>query len=187
MRAIFDLAIYPEAPDGSDDPGPDRFVAISAAEREWPRDVDSYLRRGAQEWAAHPHFWAANAYAEIGFALWPRTDADAFGGPFVASPSAPTALVVGTTYDLATPYAGAIQLTRQLGNARLLTMEGDGHTAYGGNSACIDAALDAYLISLTLPAAGTVCQQEVPLTAPQPVPVEAATSAATALLLRAAR
>ncbi|MGK5115426.1 alpha/beta hydrolase [Geodermatophilus sp. CPCC 205506] len=187
LRAIFDLAIYPEDPDGSDDPGPDRFVAIGASEREWPRDVDSYLRRGAQEWAAYPHFWAAGAYAEIGFALWPRTDADAFGGPFVASPSAPTALVVGTTYDMATPYAGAIQLTRQLGNARLLTMEGDGHTAYGGNSPCIDAATDAYLIDLTLPADGTVCQQEVPLTAPQPVPVEAATSAATELLLRAAR
>jgi hypothetical protein len=62
----------------------------------------------------------------------------------------------------------------ELGNARLLTMEGDGHTAYGGNSACIDAAVDAYLVDGALPPAGTVCQQEVPFTAPAPAPAAAA-------------
>ncbi len=41
-------------------------------------------------------------------------------------------------------------------------MRGDGHTAYGGNSPCIDAAVDAYLEALTVPAAGTSCKQEVP-------------------------
>jgi hypothetical protein len=70
--------------------------------------------------------------------------------------------VVGTTYDPATPYRGAINLVNQLRNARLLTMQGDGHTAYGGNSPCIDAAVDAYVGQGTLPAEGTVCQQDVP-------------------------
>ncbi|MGY1636801.1 alpha/beta hydrolase [Geodermatophilus sp. SYSU D00742] len=185
FRAIFDVAVYPEEPDGSDDPGPDRFVAINASERQWPRDVDSYLERGAREWAAFPHFWATAAYAEVGFALWPRTDEDAFGGPFVASPTAPPVLVIGTTYDMATPYAGAVQMVRQLGNARLLTMEGDGHTAYAGKSPCIDAATDAFLVDLALPAEGTVCQQEVPFTAPAPAPV--GVSVAGELLVRAPR
>ena len=45
-------------------------------------------------------------------------------------------------------------------------MRGDGHTAYGGNSACIDAAVEAYLNDLTLPPAGTVCRQEVPFESP---------------------
>ena len=45
---------------------------------------------------------------------------------------------------------------RALGNARLLTMAGDGHTAYGGNSPCIDR-LTAYL-SRPLPRPGTVCR-----------------------------
>ena len=49
-----------------------------------------------------------------------------------------TPLVVATTYDPATPYRGAKNLVRDLGNARLLTQRGDGHTAYPGNSACID-------------------------------------------------
>ena len=41
-------------------------------------------------------------------------------------------------------------------------MRGDGHTAYGGNSPCIDEAVDAYLEDLDVPAAGTSCRQEVP-------------------------
>ena len=75
--------------------------------------------------------------------------------------------MVGTTYDPATPYRGARRLTALLGNARLLTMRGDNHTAYGGNSPCIDEAVDAYLEEGALPAAGTVCRQEVPFTAPE--------------------
>jgi hypothetical protein len=50
---------------------------------------------------------------------------------------------VATTYDPATPYRGAKNLVRDPGNARLLTQRGDGHTAYPGNSACIDAAVEA--------------------------------------------
>jgi TAP-like protein len=59
-----------------------------------------------------------------------------------------------------------VRLTRDLGNARLLTMRGDGHTAYGGNSACIDAAVDAYLEDGVVPAKGAKCRQEVPFVAP---------------------
>jgi hypothetical protein len=44
-------------------------------------------------------------------------------------------------------------------------MEGDGHTAYGGNSPCIDTATEAYLVDGALPAPGTVCTQEVPFAA----------------------
>jgi hypothetical protein len=65
---------------------------------------------------------------------------------------------------------------KALGNARLLTMEGDGHTAYGRNSACVNRATETYLVVGTLPAEGTVCQQEVPFLAPRPVPSGAAIS-----------
>jgi hypothetical protein len=58
-------------------------------------------------------------------------------------------------------------MVAELGNARLLTMQGDGHCAYGGNSACIDAAVEAYLVDGTLPNAGTVCEQDVPFAQPE--------------------
>jgi hypothetical protein len=41
-------------------------------------------------------------------------------------------------------------------------MRGDGHTAYGGNSPCIDNSVNAYIETLALPAKGTICQQDVP-------------------------
>jgi hypothetical protein len=70
--------------------------------------------------------------------------------------------VVATTYDPATPYRGARRLVRQLENARLLTMRGDGHTAYSGESECVDGAIHTYMHTLALPAAGTVCEQQFP-------------------------
>jgi pimeloyl-ACP methyl ester carboxylesterase len=163
IRAIMDLFVLPP-----DDPGLDRFLAINASEAQWPTDVQAYIERGAREWADFPHFYATYAYSEIPFALWPVKDEDAYGGPFTVPDSSPTPLVIGTTFDPATPYSGAIAMVQQLGNARLVTMEGDGHTAYGGNSACVDTATEAYLFEVALPAEGTVCQQEVPFEAPDP-------------------
>jgi hypothetical protein len=72
-----------------------------------------------------------------------------------------------SSYDPATPYRGAKNLVRDLGNARLLTMRGDGHTAYStGNSACVSAAVDAYVNGGVLPAPGTQCTQDVGFPAP---------------------
>ena len=45
-------------------------------------------------------------------------------------------------------------------------MRGDGHTAYGGNSPCIEAAVEAYPNELTLPPAGTVAGRIVPFDSP---------------------
>ncbi|MFD8074924.1 alpha/beta hydrolase [Streptomyces sp. NPDC059718] len=74
-------------------------------------------------------------------------------------PATAPILVVGTLRDPATPYAWARALTRQLPSARLLTWDGDGHTAYRQpGSACVDAAVDRYLLSGVLPPEGTVCR-----------------------------
>jgi pimeloyl-ACP methyl ester carboxylesterase len=170
VRAVFDQLVSPPM-----DPGLDRFYAIAGSEEMWPRGVNAYLERGAREWVDDPHFWSEYAYAEIPFALWPAHDQDAYGGSFAVGPSSPTPLVVGTTYDPATPYSSAVSTVRALGNARLLTMDGDGHTAYGRNSACIDSATETYLISGGLPAQGTVCQQEVPFVAPGALASQTAT------------
>jgi hypothetical protein len=90
-----------------------------------------------------------------------------FRGPFRVPRSSPTILVVDTTYDPATPYRGGKRLARDLGQTRLLTMRGDNHTAYLGNSSCIDENVEDYLINLALPPVGTKCDQEVPFEAPQ--------------------
>ena len=71
---------------------------------------------------------------------------------------APPILVVGTTYDPATPYPWSQAMAKQLSTGVLLTRVGDGHTGYGKGSACTDNAVDRYLLQGTAPAAGTVCR-----------------------------
>ena len=66
-------------------------------------------------------------------------------------------LVVGTTGDPATPYAWSKSLAEQLDSGQLLTWEGNGHTAYGGDASCVNDAVDAYLISGTMPKKGLTC------------------------------
>lgn len=158
---------YGRGADGSFAATTDRYFTIGALEQRYPRDVATYLRAGQRSWDEHEHFWWNNGYDELNYGLYPVRPADVFRGPFNVPRSSPTPLVVATTYDPATPYRGARNLVRELGSARLLTMRGDGHTAYGGNSACIDAAVEAYVDEGTLPPAGAQCPQDTGFSAPQ--------------------
>jgi pimeloyl-ACP methyl ester carboxylesterase len=153
--------------DGSYDPGLDRYFTIGATEQRYKRSIGLYLERGDEAWGEFDHMWWNNGYVELNYGLWPAHDKDAYYGPFRVKRSSPTPLVVATTYDPATPYRGARRLVRDLGNARLITMRGDGHTAYFGESECIDTAVDAYMNDLTLPAKGTQCIQDDPFVAPE--------------------
>jgi hypothetical protein len=69
----------------------------------------------------------------------------------------PPILVVGTTEDPATPYAGAEDLVSRIAGSRLLTFESTEHTAYT-KSPCIDHAVDGYFLRGTLPPVGLRCQ-----------------------------
>ncbi|MDX6555177.1 MAG: hypothetical protein QOD86_1372 [Miltoncostaeaceae bacterium] len=146
--------------------GNDRYIATVAVDAVWPHEVEPYLDSARQAWGLLDHMWPFAGYENAIFAFWPAAAPAAFHGPFRSSPDAPTTLVIGTTYDPATPYRWAVGLAGELGNARLLTMRGDGHTAFGSRSSCIDAAVIGYLVDGAVPAPGTVCEQEVPFVQP---------------------
>ncbi|HET6509281.1 MAG TPA: alpha/beta hydrolase [Baekduia sp.] len=165
--------------DGTFDPGNDRYFLIGAAEQKYNTNLDHYLRLGKASYDTFDHFWFNQGYVELNYGIynqWGIAPNGRFAGPFKIPNNASTPLVVATTYDPATPYRGAKALVKDLGNARLLTMRGDGHTAYGGNSDCIDGAVDAYLLSGTLPADGTACDQDVPFVQPQQATAQALAS-----------
>lgn len=166
MKFIADLS-YGRNDDGTYDPASDQFVAVDGVDSSREGGPGFYIRAGRHSYRTFDHFWQNSGYADMTFGLWPVRADDVFRGPFENPTSAPTALVIGTTYDPATPYRWAESLTRELDNASLLTMRGDGHTAYGGNSPCIDAAVEAFLEGVVLPAPGTVCRQEVPFELPE--------------------
>ena len=68
-------------------------------------------------------------------------------------------VVIGTTRDPATPYEWSEILADQLGTGVLVTLEGDGHTAYGAGNECIDDLVDAYLADGTVPKDRTTCKE----------------------------
>jgi pimeloyl-ACP methyl ester carboxylesterase len=75
-------------------------------------------------------------------------------------PSAPTptkVLVIGNLHDPATPYQGAKDLAKTMGNAELLSWDGEGHTSYLSGSTCIDKYVTNYLVSKVLPPTSTTC------------------------------
>jgi pimeloyl-ACP methyl ester carboxylesterase len=71
---------------------------------------------------------------------------------------APPILVVGTTGDPATPYAGAESMVKRIPGSQLLTFDSTEHTAFGrAISTCIDDAVDTYLVDGVMPAPGARC------------------------------
>ena len=75
----------------------------------------------------------------------------------IAAEGADPIVVIGTTRDPATPYEWAQRLADQLSSGVLVSYDGDGHAAYQRSNACVDDAIDAYLIEGTVPEDGLTC------------------------------
>ncbi|MEU7404759.1 alpha/beta hydrolase [Streptomyces sp. NPDC044948] len=104
---------------------------------------------------ASPVFGEGLAWSSLNCAYWPVKPT---GEPHrIEAAGATPIVVVGTTRDPATPYRWAEALSDQLSTGHLLTYEGDGHTAYGRGSACIDSAINTYLLSGAAPDDGKRC------------------------------
>jgi pimeloyl-ACP methyl ester carboxylesterase len=127
----------------SPNPGPAAFPSL---------DAFSYARAGpiGPYWS-----WTSAACAS-----WRAKAADRYTGPWNRRTANPV-LVVNNTYDPASPYQDAVAMARQLGRARLLTVDGYGHIV-GDRSACATRHIDRYLIGRKLPPAGTRCRQDRP-------------------------
>ena len=127
----------------------DANPAINCLDRPGEGGVPA-IRRFAQGLAQEsPVFGAFVGWSALVCLDWP-----------VAAPSGPGTLraagakpilVIGTTRDPATPYEWARALAGQLESGRLLTYEGDGHTAYRQGDNCVDDAVDGYLLPGSCP------------------------------------
>ncbi|WP_045698294.1 alpha/beta hydrolase [Streptomyces rubellomurinus] len=104
-----------------------------------------------------PHFGRDMAWMALACTYWP-VRATGAAHTIRAAGAAPI-VVVGTTRDPATPYAWAQALAGQLESGRLLTYDGDGHTAYGRRSACVDTAVNRYLLTGEAPEPGKRCDR----------------------------
>jgi len=132
----------------------DADTAISCVDRPWPRSLAAWRAQAAAAGRTAPLFGPPIVWGNLPCAYWPVPPAPL---PRITAAGAPPILVVGTTRDPATPYRWARALAAGLSSGVLLGWNGDGHTAYGEGSACVDTIVNAYLISLKVPRSGIVC------------------------------
>jgi pimeloyl-ACP methyl ester carboxylesterase len=132
----------------------DAGIAIDCADTT-TRYSQAEVRSLARDWnARYPLFGAGAAVGLYTCTPWKASRTPL--PPRDAVDTAAPILLVGNTGDPVTPYPGAVDMARDLRDDVLLTWKGEGHTAYP-KTPCVTAAVDAYLIDLTLPRQGTTC------------------------------
>jgi len=142
-------------PDGTYSNLTDAFTAISCLDRPWPRSLAIWQSAAAAAAQGAPLFGAPLVWGNLACAYWP---VPSYPQSPIRAAGAPPILVIGTLRDPATPYRWAQALAGDLASGVLLGWNGDGHTAYGEGSACVDTIVNNYLVSLSVPRGGTMCR-----------------------------
>ena len=134
--------------------GSDAALAIDCLDHPVSHHLAGYGSLADLLKASAPVFGPLLAWGEAACAVWPAAPTRTVGP--VAAPGAPPILVIGTTGDPATPYAWAVSVAHELARGVLLTRDGVDHVAYF-YSACVRAAVQAYLVGGAAPPSGTTC------------------------------
>jgi pimeloyl-ACP methyl ester carboxylesterase len=137
----------------------ENFAPIACADSNNPASYEDWFNAGIAQDAATGYFGRPWTWASGICAAWDHTDADRYMGPFDRRTSNPV-LLVGNQFDPATPLQNAVTVANLMPNSALLTLHAWGHTSLFLSS-CADEAITRYLVDLTTPAPGTVCQQDV--------------------------
>lgn len=141
-------------PDGTYDNSTDAFIAINCADAT-PSDETVMSSLQEQIRVDAPILGAYLSGAVDGCATWPVPSRGSLD-PLRAE-GAPDLLILGTTNDPATPYESAVSLSEQMASSHLVTLAGEGHTAYNRGVACIDDIVDSFFLDGSVPVEGVVC------------------------------
>lgn len=135
------------------------FPGVACADSDNPHTYDAWWTAAAQAEADYGYFGPLWTYASSTCAAWPGLQTGRYTGPFTASTANPV-LVVGNYFDPATRYEGAQAVASLLPNSRLLSLNGWGHCSLFLSQGLEQAVAD-YLLNGTLPAEGTVYNQDL--------------------------
>jgi pimeloyl-ACP methyl ester carboxylesterase len=148
-------------------PFPEQRFAVECGESPNPKRPDIFRALAAFAFARSGHIGPFWSWFDEPCASWPAVAADPYTGPWNRRTANPI-LVIGNTFDPETPLVNAVAMANKLSRARLLTVDGYGHTAFLNPSSCTDQYMSEYFVDGTLPPEGTVCRQDVQPFAAQP-------------------
>ncbi|MFE2880659.1 alpha/beta fold hydrolase [Streptomyces roseus] len=132
------------------------YTAVLCNDAAWPASWETWDRDNTELARRAPFETWANAFLNLPCAYWPvheRQRPVAVGAqPAPAGARAvalPRTLIVAAERDGATPYPGALELQRRLGDrAALVTEKGAGaHGVVGGRNDCVDRHVERYLLT----------------------------------------
>jgi len=137
----------------------DSGAVIDCLDWQERRTIDQY-KADANEFATTaPVFGPYIAYAGVHCQFLPQPATQRAPNTLTQIKTAPI-IVIGTIRDPATPYTWSLSLAKIFTGSRLISLDADGHTGHGRGSACVDDAVDAYLLKGTLPQANLSCDLE---------------------------
>jgi hypothetical protein len=139
--------------------GPEQSLAVICADSPNPRQPSAYSGLAKLVLRRVGPGGLSNLWGDEPCATWPARAPVTYRGPW-DKPTANPILVIGNTFDPATPYRGAVAMARQLARARLLSVDGYGHTALLNPSSCVNHYESRYFIKGTLPPKGSRCRQD---------------------------
>lgn len=123
------------------------YAAVVCTDGPTPRGVEEYRRFAEEATRVSPRFGAAIANEMLPCATWPVETA---ASTVVEVSDIPPIILIGNTGDPATPLANAEAVHGRVAGSVLVTVESDGHTAYGSNN-CVNRIVESYLIDSELP------------------------------------
>jgi len=132
------------------------FIAVQCLDYEPVIDPAEVAAQSAALIAAAPTFSRPTTVGDVLCSNWPFATTGPAPAP-ASGEGADPVLVIATTGDPATPYEWGVSLSRQLSNGRLVSFDGEGHTAYNKGSDCVNRVVDDYLITGIVPDGDTEC------------------------------
>jgi hypothetical protein len=139
--------------------GWEQTLAVLCSDSPNPRDPAAYSAAGRRAYARSGAFGLEQPWKTEACADWPAAAAqDRYSGPW-NRPTATTILVLGNTGDPVLPRQDSVAMSRDLARARLLTIDGYGHTEIGNPSTCATDYETRYLLTGALPRPRTVCEE----------------------------
>lgn len=134
----------------------DSGAVIDCLDWRDPRTADQYTIDAKEFATKAPIFGPYIAYAGLNCQFFPKPKTQRVANTTTTILTSPI-IVIGTLRDPATPYSWSVSLAKIFKGSSLISLDGDGHTGHGRGSACVDGAVDAYLLRAVLPPTDLMC------------------------------
>jgi len=130
------------------------FLAVTCQDTPWTITREQLAAGSALAGAHHPLVgWST---IDQPCAFWDRPPGADLPTPNGAG--VPPVLIIASEHDPATPIEGARAAAANFAGARLLTVTDEGdHGLYAGGNACVDDAVDGFILDGVLPAPDATC------------------------------